>query len=131
MEQAEGVQQSEAAFSEGTDAPLWGEHRRHERVAFLHPMTLHELGASGQPGSEEECMGVDLSRSGIAVRTKRLVQPGTSVIILLRLANVKSRAFFGVVRHARYVEEEHQLGVEFGPAPTDRRVLAWLKRRGV
>jgi len=116
--------------NDGTSPNLVGgrERRRHERRRLDRPAALHELDEVGQPGPKMPCVAVDISRSGIGVETKRLLQPGKIVAVLLALPDGRAKVYFGIVRGARYIAHgNHHIGLEFIEAPKLEATEKWLK----
>lgn len=92
------------------------------------PATLHELDEVGRPGPKMPCVALDISRSGLGVSTKRLLQPGKFVAVLLALPHGRVKVYFGIVRGARYIAHgNHHIGLEFIEAPKRAATEEWLK----
>lgn len=100
--------------------------RRHDRAEFAVCVLVHELNSEHVPGKGHPAESVDLSRSGIGVRSKRMYYAGTAVVLIIQLKNEK-RVKCGVVRTSRYSGGGlYQSGIEFTHTPPGARLHAWL-----
>lgn len=101
--------------------------RRHDRLDFAARVLVHELNSEHVPGRSHPAESVDLSRSGIGVRSKRMYYTGTEVVLIIQL-KAEKRVKCGVVRSSRYAGNGmYQSGIEFTHTPPGARLHAWLE----
>ncbi len=91
--------------------------RKHERAPMRAPGAVHEVDELSMIGLGVECVVSDLSRSGVAIVTRRPIIKERRVLVVLAIGGRK-KAMFGVVRNVEYVEGgQHKVGIEFAPPP--------------
>lgn len=101
--------------------------RRHDRRDFAVGVLVHELNSEHVPGKGHPAESVDLSRSGIGVRSRRMYYTGTAVVLIIKLKS-ENRVKCGVVRTSRYAGGGmYQSGIEFTHTPPGARLHAWLE----
>ncbi|MEX2219294.1 MAG: PilZ domain-containing protein [Phycisphaerales bacterium] len=117
---------------EQADATAPRNRRRHERTVFVKPVWVSELNDRGEPGPVWKCRGVDLSRAGIGLRSRRHIHTGRLVILEVPGPEGAKRALFGIVRQSRYAEGEgYAVGIEFRDPPASDSVKIWMAERGL
>lgn len=103
------------------------ERRRHERIAFTTSVVLLELDSGDCPMGEFPGEAVDISRSGLGVRSRRMYHVGRKVLIMLVIPGHESRYKCGFVRSSRYAGAgQYHVGVEFCETPCAARLSAWI-----
>jgi hypothetical protein len=101
--------------------------RRHDRLDFAAQVLVHELNNEHVPGKGHAAESVNLSRSGIGVRSKLMYYTGTEVVLIIQLKTDR-RVKCGVVRSSRYAGGGmYQSGIEFTQTPPGARLHAWLE----
>lgn len=112
----------------GEGVPALDSRRQHSRRLFDHEVLVFEVdrGHVQKPGVS--CRARDISRSGIALRCKRMIYAGRCVLVRLELPERGVRVLYGVVRHARYDDAGlYHLGVEFERIPESSEIQMWLR----
>lgn len=104
-----------------TIVPGQSERRREPRVPFGDPVGLR--------GSQERtCTAVDLSRHGVALRSREPLQPSAAVEVVFLDNSVMTK---GIVRNCtRLPSQEFRIGVEFENEERDL-VEVLLMLRGI
>jgi hypothetical protein len=105
------------------------EKRIHERRTVERDAIVTEVQHNGAIGVSWPCKTADLSRGGVGLLSRRLVQRGTALLIRIHGVDGKmSTPLYGTVMHARYASDgEHILGVCFGPIPERRSIREWVE----
>ncbi|TVQ62576.1 MAG: hypothetical protein EA378_04410 [Phycisphaerales bacterium] len=103
---------------------------RFDRFALRAEIRVTELEADGSPGPTFQALGVNLSRSGIAFSSKRMVHEGRGVfvqVVTLHASGAQPRIMFGYVKRCAYeAGRGYVVGVQFAAAPMHPAVSAWL-----
>mgnify|MGYP001008499006 FL=1 len=105
--------------------------RAHPRHGFDRTATAAELDESGIPGPSWTCRVFDLSRSGLGIRSRRMVYTGRLLLIEVHDGTQdRPRVFCGMVRQSRYeASEGHILGIQFWPLPKSAAIEQWIHDR--
>lgn len=108
------------------------DRRRHERYVFRADVHVTEFSPDGRALGTWACQTIDISRSGMALVSRRMVYAGRSLCVEFVVGEQSSPTIFhGVVRHAGYQEGVgHILGIEFTPLPNSHGTHQWLTNRG-
>jgi len=97
-------------------------------VTLAAKVWIFEMDDSGMPGSGQpgECM--DISRSGLGMRARRMYYLGRKVIVMLNLPNLSPKFMCGTVRTSRYCNGGlYHIGVELCAMPTGKSVAMWMQ----
>jgi hypothetical protein len=107
--------------------------RLFDRHAVNRACRVTELDQLGNPGASWECRIVDLSRSGLGLRSRRMAYQGRHILVEIPAATDRpAKVLFGVIRQSRYSEGEgYAIGVEFRAMPQSTVVRNWLSQRGL
>jgi len=69
----------------------------------------------------------NLSKSGIGLRSRRMYNVGTQVVILISTKGSQTRPYFGIIRQCRYAGKAlYAVGVEFTPPIETESVTRWM-----
>ncbi len=109
-------------------API--QRERFDRFSLRAEIHVTELELDGTPGPTFAAIGVNLSRSGIAFSSKRMVHEGRGLFIQVltqRQQGAQPRIMFGYVKRCNYeAGRGYVVGVQFAAAPMHPAVSAWL-----
>jgi hypothetical protein len=107
--------------------------REFDRLSFESTAILTELDEFGNPGASWSVKVSDLSRSGLGIRSRRMVHLGRRVLLELHTAQSHTtKVLFGTVRQSRYSEGEgYVVGVAFKALPATAAIRNWLSSRGL
>lgn len=95
-----------------------GNRRDHPRVPLNAVVLMHEMNGPLTAGLPWECQAVDISRSGIGLRSRRMLYDGRRVMVAFRVPGQAVRVVFGVVRYSRYdAGGFYRVGVRFAAPP--------------
>lgn len=103
------------------------ENRRlHGRFPLQGALTLFETDLGGNPTGELECGAEDISRSGIGLRSRRMLYPDRNVFVVVPTPTGK-RVLYGLVRQCRYLEGQHcyHIGVSLLEMPATQTIKTW------
>jgi c-di-GMP-binding flagellar brake protein YcgR len=90
------------------------------------------MDTTGTPQAPWRAVTTDISRSGIGLRTRRIVVPGRRVLITLRIPGGQAKFLHGEVRHASYESAgAYRVGVEFEAMPGTDEVRYWVAARSL
>ncbi len=105
--------------------------RRHDRVDLDLPSLVTEIDEFGTPGNPWNARVVDLSRSGVGLRSRRMVHLGRKVFVQIFAPDGEERKLlFGLVRQSRYADGGgYAVGIEFHPMLTTSTIRAWVSSR--
>jgi hypothetical protein len=120
----------EAKAEGATGVPSMAALRRHERLNFAVKVMLYELASDNVPGAPAGGESVDLSRSGIGVRSRRMYYKDR--VVLVRIPLRYGGAYFkcGVVRSAVYAADGmYHIGIEFTAMPGGEALAGWMRAR--
>jgi len=100
--------------------------RRNGRFHLTGKLTLFEADPAGQPIGELECTAGDISRSGIGLRSRRMLYPGRNVFVVVPTPG-GNRVLYGLVRHCRYLEGRgcYHIGIALLDLPTSLYIKTW------
>jgi len=106
--------------------------RAHERKGLGSAASIHELDEFGDVGTGFACEAADISRSGMGVRSRRMIHPGKSVFVRMKPASGGEKLFFGTVCYSRYdAKSLYHIGIRFVARPESAGVARWLKIEGL
>jgi hypothetical protein len=106
--------------------------RAFERQRLCRCVVVTEVDDLGRPGDSWECSAVDISRSGIGLRSRRMAYVGRGFLLQIRSGEEKERLLYGVVRQSRYSPGEgHVIGVQFELMPDTLEIRRWRDARGL
>jgi hypothetical protein len=107
--------------------------RDYDRLSFESTATITELDEFGSPGASWRVRLSDLSRSGLGLRSRRMVHLGRRVLLELRTTEARgTKVLFGTVRQSRYSEGEgYVVGIAFKALPRTTVIRDWLASRGL
>ncbi len=112
-------------FSDHDFAP--GERRRHERKRLKAACTIHEIDQFSIVGVGCKCDSIDVSRSGIAITSRKMFHKGTHVVLLMPLNGGQNKAMVGKVQYSRYSKQAmYIVGVQFCAPPSSIEFQRWL-----
>lgn len=119
-------QDAHAGMTEGAT------RRDHERKDLGSAASVHEFDEFGDVGAGFACEAADISRSGMGIRSRRMIHPGRTVVVRMRPASGTDRLFFGTVCYSRYdAKSLYHVGIRFVSRPETPGVLRWLKLEGL
>lgn len=92
---------------------------------------MHEIDAHGSPQAGWNCQSVDISRSGIGLRSRRMIHAGRGVFVSVALNNGRRKLLYGEVRYSHYAQHgEYRVGVEFQTPPPTDEVAQFIASQG-
>lgn len=113
-------------------APVTASKRSHERQELITSAVMYEFDDHGDIGAGFARETIDISRSGMGIRSRRMAHAGRCVIIRVKLATEEQRVFFGRVRYSRYdARGQYHIGIRFENRPTGSTVRRWLRQEGL
>ena len=120
-------QESKPTSPGQTERPNRRLHSRHEMGRTARATELDE---NGLPGAPWECELLDISRSGLGIRSRRLVQVGRVLLVELESGQSEARVLCGIVRQSRYESGQgHILGIQFRAMPRGPAIERWMCER--
>ena len=130
-----------ADASEGADASEQGApgagseesmrcRRTHDRQGVELPVVMAELSRNGEPGEPWEAVSLDLSRSGVGLRSRRMVHKGRLVLLAVApKGNRPGRLYCGKVMQSRYAEGiGYIVGIRFEECPEGIHIDRWWSK---
>lgn len=104
--------------------------RAHDRRGVELPVFLAELHRGGEPGEPWEAMSLDLSRSGVGLRSRRMVHHGRLVLLAVPPRGDRpGRLYCGRVMQSRYAEGVgYIVGIRFEQCPKGAHIDLWWNK---
>ncbi|GIK18276.1 MAG: hypothetical protein AMXMBFR77_10640 [Phycisphaerales bacterium] len=93
-------------------------------------MVLAELSRNGEPSEPWEAVSLDLSRSGVGLRSRRMVHKGRLVLLAVPpKGNRPGRLYCGKVMQSRYAEGiGYIVGLRFEECPEGIHIDRWWNK---
>lgn len=104
--------------------------RTHDRQGVELSVVMAELSRNGEPGEPWEAVSLDLSRSGVGLRSRRMVHKGRLVLLAVApKGNRPGRLYCGKVMQSRYAEGiGYIVGVRFEECPEGIHIDRWWNK---
>lgn len=104
--------------------------RTHDRQGVELPVVMAELSRNGEPGEPWEAVSLDLSRSGVGLRSRRMVHKGRLVLLAVApKGNRPGRLYCGKVMQSRYAEGiGYIVGIRFEECPEGIHIDRWWNK---
>ncbi len=101
--------------------------REFERVTCAIAAKIFEITPEDCLLPECPALANDLSKSGIGLRSRKLFNIGSRVMILVATKSDRPRPYFGIVRQCRYTGKAiYSVGVELTAAVKSPTITRWM-----
>lgn len=95
---------------------------------FAAELELAELDDRRRPGALWSGRAVEISRSHITLRSRRMCYNGRSVVVIVHLVDDRPAALFGTVRECEYDSDGlYKTRLDLAPLPDEPGLAAWLR----
>ncbi len=97
---------------------------------FIAELHLAELDDRHRPGGVWAGRALEISRSHLTLRSRRMCYLGRELIVIVHLVDDRPVALFGTVRACEYDGEGlYKTRLELGTIPDDPALAAWIRAR--
>ncbi len=114
------------------ETPTTQSRRLHERRTIAATAFVYEIDEHGEIVAGFGCETIDISRSGLGLRSRRMVHTGMRVVVQLLLTGGASKVLHGCVRYSRYdAKGNYHIGVRFESFPICTTARQRLRAEGM